>query len=90
MIDKEVLNRALIKIRASYYNILSELYGFGRVDLLACFALFNDNPQLINTLEDEFRKVTPELIQRTAREYLRTTNRTILKIIPKAKNNEET
>ena len=90
LIDKEVLNRALIKIRASYYNILSELYGFGRVDLLACFALFNDNPQLINTLEDEFRKVTPELIQRTAREYLRTTNRTILKIIPKAKNNEET
>jgi zinc protease len=40
---------------------------------------------MINRLEDEFRKVTPELIQKTAREYLRSGNRTILTITPKAK-----
>ena len=39
----------------------------------------------INRLEDEFRKVTPELIQKTAREYLRPTNRTILTITPKGR-----
>jgi hypothetical protein len=40
---------------------------------------------LINRLEDEFRKVTPELIQKTAKEYLRTGNRTILTITPAGK-----
>jgi predicted Zn-dependent peptidase len=35
-------------------------------------------------LEDEFKKVTPELIKKTATEYLRATNRTILIIDPKA------
>ena len=58
---------------------------FGRADLLASFALFDDDPGKIKRLEDEFRKVTPELIQKTAREYLRPTNRTILTITPKSK-----
>ena len=40
-------------------------------DLLASFALFDDDPAKINRLEAEFRKVTPELIQKTAQEYLR-------------------
>jgi len=40
--------------------------------------LFDDNPGRINTLEDEFKKVTPELIRKTAEEYLRPANRTIL------------
>jgi len=53
--------------------------------MLACFALFDDNPARINSLEAEFRKVTPELIQKTAREYLRKTNRTVLEIEPGAK-----
>ena len=45
---------------------------------MASFALFDDNPALINSLEDNLRKVTPELIQKTAQEYLRPTNRTVL------------
>ena len=32
--------------------------------------------------EDEFAKVTPELVQKTAKEYLRPTNRTVYKITP--------
>ena len=39
---------------------------------------------VINRLEDEFRKVTPDLIRKTASEYLRPTNRTVLTITPKA------
>jgi len=50
----------------------------GRANYLACFALFDDDPGLINKIEPELKKVTPELIQRVAREYLRTTNRTVL------------
>jgi predicted Zn-dependent peptidase len=31
-------------------------------------------------MEDEFRKVTPEAIQKAAQEWLRPTNRTILTV----------
>ena len=56
--------------------------GFGRANLLASFALFDGDPAKINRLEGEFRKVTPQLILNTAREFLRPTNRTILTITP--------
>ena len=62
--------------------------GFGRADLLASFALFDDDPARVNDIEKEFRKVTPELVKKTAQEYLRPTNRTILIIDPKAEQNE--
>jgi zinc protease len=83
-VDKATLDRAVIKLRSNLYDELDQLNGFGRVDLLASFALFDDDPSRINTLEQEFRKVTPELLQKTAQEYLRPTNRTVLVIEPKA------
>ena len=56
----------------------------GLVDLLACFALFDDDPTRINRIEAEFAKVTPELVRTTAQEYLRRENRTVLTIEPGA------
>jgi predicted Zn-dependent peptidase len=81
-IDQKTLDRAIVKLRSDFYDAVSTFSGFGRADLLSSFALFDDNPSRINTLEAEFRKVTPELLQRTAREYLRTTNRTVLVVEP--------
>lgn len=81
-VDPQTLERAKIKIRSEFYDILKGFYGFGKADLLASFALFDDNPNMINMIEDEFKKVTPELIQKTAKEYLRNTNRTVLTIYP--------
>ena len=86
-VTQEELDIALVKMRANLYDILGGFYGVGKADLLASYALFEDNPGRINTLESEIRKVTPELIQQTAKEYLRPTNRTILTIIPKAAQN---
>ena len=83
-IDRETLERAIVKLRSNFYDTLTTLNGFGRADLLSSFALFDDKPERINTLEAEFRKVTPELMQKTAREYLRKTNRTVLTIEPAA------
>ena len=83
-VSPAVLDRARIKLRSSLYDNIDETFGFGRADLLASFALFDDNPARINTLEAEFAKVTPELIQKTAREYLRPGNRTVLTIEPAA------
>jgi predicted Zn-dependent peptidase len=83
-LDRAALDRAIVKLRSGFYDTLTQFNGFGRADLLASFALFDDKPERINTLEAEFRKVTPELLQKTAREYLRKTNRTVLTIEPAA------
>jgi zinc protease len=84
-VDRALLDRSVTKLRSTLYDSITDFGGFGRANLLACFALFDDNPAHINALEAEFRKVTPELIQKTAREYLRKTNRTVLEIEPGAK-----
>jgi predicted Zn-dependent peptidase len=81
-VDMATLDRAKLKMRSNLYDQLEGLYGFGKADLLASFALFYDNPEKINTIEPMFSKVTPELVQKTAQEYLRPTNRTILTVIP--------
>jgi predicted Zn-dependent peptidase len=77
-VTKEQIDRALVKLRAQFYKDLTQFGGLGRADLMASFSLFDDNPALINNLEPELRKVTPELIEKTARQYLRPTNRTVL------------
>jgi predicted Zn-dependent peptidase len=82
----EDLKLALVKMRSGLYAAMSSIFGIGKVNLLACFALFDDNPAKINTLETEFKKVTPELIRKTAQKYLSPNNRTILIIQPKASN----
>ena len=83
-VERATLDRALIKLRSGLYNTLGGNGGIGLADLLCSFALFDDNPARVNTLESEFRKVTPELIQKTAQEYLRPGNRTVLIDEPKA------
>jgi predicted Zn-dependent peptidase len=85
-VSQELLDLAIVKMRSDLYDQVSQLYGFGKADLLASFALFENDPKRINQLESEFRKVTPELMQKTLREYLRPTNRTVLTINPLAKS----
>ncbi|HEY3429093.1 MAG TPA: pitrilysin family protein, partial [Cyclobacteriaceae bacterium] len=82
-VKQEDLDLALVKIRSSLYDDIGGFFGVGRADLLSCFALFDDDPSRINTLESEFKKVTPEIIKKTVKEYLRPTNRTILIVDPK-------
>lgn len=76
------IDRAMVKLRSGLYDTMTQFGGFGRADLLASFALFDDNPKGINDIEANFRKVTPALIQKTAKEYLRKTNRTIVIVNP--------
>ncbi len=83
-VTKEDLDLALVKQRSALYAEYESFVGFGRANLLASFALFDNDPAQINRLEEEFRKVTPQLILTTAKEFLRSTNRTVLTITPKA------
>jgi predicted Zn-dependent peptidase len=86
-VDRATLDRALVKMRSDLYDTLGGMYGFGRADLLASFALFDGDPGRINQIEDHLRAVTPELILKTAQEYLRPTNRTVLLVEPGAAAN---
>jgi len=81
------LDRAMVKLRSGLYDTMVQFGGFGRADLLASFALFDDNPQGINQIEANFRKVTPAIIQKTAQEYFRKTNRTIVVVNPEKQQN---
>ena len=77
-VTQEQIDRALVKLRAQFYKDLTQFGGLGRADLMASFSLFDDNPALINNLEHDLRRVTPELIEKTAKEYLHPANRTVL------------
>lgn len=77
-VDQATIDRAIVKLRSGLYDTLTQFGGFGRADLLASYALFDDRPENINQIEANFRKVTPALIQKTAKEYLRKTNRTVV------------
>jgi zinc protease len=84
-VDQATLDRALVKVRSALYGEMEQFAGFGRANLLAAFALFDNDPARINQLESGFAQVTPALLLRTAQEYLRPTNRTIEFIRPAAK-----
>ncbi|MDQ3264474.1 MAG: insulinase family protein [Myxococcota bacterium] len=77
-VDAATLARAKVKARSALFDNIEGFFGFGLADLLASFALFDDDPAKVNRLDAELSKVTPELIQKTAQEYLRPTNRTVL------------
>lgn len=77
-VDQASIDRAIVKLRSGLYDTMTQFGGVGRADLLACFALFDDKPSNINDIEANFRKVTPALIQQTAKDYLRKTNRTVV------------
>ena len=80
-VDSATLDRARTKMRSQLYSIVEEFSGLGKLDLLAAFALFDNDPSKINELEDGFAAVTPEQIMKTAQEWLRPTNRTVYTVV---------
>jgi predicted Zn-dependent peptidase len=89
-IDQKMLDQAIVKIRSQLYDDIGGTFGLGRADLLCSFALFDDNPDRINTLEDEFKKIDVETVKNTIDNYLRTSNRTVLEVNPLLAANEKT
>jgi len=51
---------------------------FGLMHYLACFTLFDGDPNRINTILDEFLRVTPERIRDGAKKHLVPRNRAVL------------
>ncbi|MGC4001140.1 MAG: pitrilysin family protein [Anaeromyxobacter sp.] len=84
-VSAEALARAKVKARSALYADMEDFGGFGLADLLAASALFTDDPKNVLKLEAGLDAVTPELLQKTAQEWLRPTNRTVLVVKAKEK-----
>jgi predicted Zn-dependent peptidase len=77
------LEDAKVRFRSNYYDQLEST--FGKANLLASFALFNDNPNQINVALDKFEEVSLDQIKTVAKKYLVPENRTIIDRIPEKK-----
>jgi zinc protease len=80
LVSQADVERARTKLLADFYATVDTGTRFGLIDLLAAFALFDDDPERVNRITEGFEQVTPELIRATAEEYLRPTNRTVLEV----------
>jgi len=82
-ISDSELNQLKTKWRSDYYSTLEGGRGghipkYGLMHLLACFALFDNEPKLVNTILAGFLAVTKEQILNAARKYLQPNNRAIV------------
>lgn len=89
-VNQKMIDQAIVKIRSQLYDDIGGTFGLGRADLLCSFALFDDDPSRINTLEESFKQITPEIVKRTIDEYLVKTNRTVLTVNPLLADNDKT
>ena len=86
-ISEDELQQLKVKWRSDYYSTLEGGRGgymprYGLMHLLACFTLFDNQPQLVNTILDGFLAVTREQVQEVAKKYLRPENRAIVFRMP--------
>ena len=82
-ISEDELQQLKVKWRSDYYSTLEGGRGgymprYGLMHLLACFTLFDGEPELVNTILDGFLAVTREEVQAVAKKYLRTDKRAIV------------
>jgi len=83
------LEEIKVKFRSDYYSALEGGHGaafprFGLMHYLACFTLFDSDPNLVNTILDGFLKVTPAELQDVAKRYLVPQQRAIVFRLPAA------
>jgi len=75
-ITEEELRQAKVNFKSSFLEGLESQSGFGRADLLAALALYDDDPNRINTILADLEKVTTAEVQAAAKKYLVPSNRT--------------
>ena len=92
-ITDQDLEQIKVKWRSDYFGTLEGGRGgympkYGLMHLLACFTLFDGEPQLVNSILDGFLSVKKEQVQNAARSYLTPQNRAIVFRKPEALSRE--
>jgi predicted Zn-dependent peptidase len=82
-ITESEIEQLKVKWRSDYFATLEGGRGgsmpkYGLMHLLACFTLFDNEPQLVNTILNEFLAVTAKQVQDAARRFLQPQNRAIV------------
>jgi zinc protease len=81
-VSEDELAQLKVKWQSDYYSLLEAGHGgmprYGLMHLLACFTLFDGEPQLVNSILDGFLTVTRAEIKSAAEKYLRTKKRAIV------------
>jgi zinc protease len=81
-IGAEELDSVKVKFRSDYFSDLESGHGgiprFGLMHYLACFTLFDDAPQLVNSILGGFLEVTPERVRDATNKHLVPKQRAIV------------
>jgi zinc protease len=82
-VSENELGQLKVKFRSDFYSMLEGGMGsymprFGLMHYLACFTLFDGDPQRINTVLDEFLAVTPSQVRDIAQKMLVPHRRSVL------------
>jgi zinc protease len=82
-VPADELDAVKVKFRSDYYSMLeggmgSHMPRFGLMHYLACFTLFDGDPNRVNTILESFLAVTPEQVQAAAKKYLVPQNRAVV------------
>jgi len=76
------LQKAKNGARRAFVNSLQS--ALGRANAIGQYAVYYNDPNLINTRIDKVMAVTKEGVQRVANKYLVPANRTVVITVPKA------
>ena len=81
-VSDDELDQVKVKMRADFYSMLESGHNgvprFGLMNALACFTLFDNDPQRINTILGKLSAVTSADVQAAAQKYLTPENRAIV------------
>ena len=93
-IGADELEEIKVKWRSDYYSTLEGGRGgymprYGLMHLLACFTLFDNEPQLANTILNGFLQVKLQDVQAAAQKYLQPANRAIVFRTPVNRKEQE-
>lgn len=82
-IESAEIEPVKVKFKSDYFSMLEggrrgPMPRYGLMHLLACFALFDNDPQLVNTILDGFLGVTPSQVQESAQKCLQSGRRAIV------------
>jgi predicted Zn-dependent peptidase len=85
--NEPVADWELEKVRMSVRNSRAQSLQRtqSRAITIGQYAVYYDDPNLVNTYESKINAVTKEDVQRVARAYFRETNRTVVTTLPKSR-----